>query len=169
MAILKYSFSLTPSAAPVPAAPEARHEYAYSEFLLELAARWRQLPVQDDDTLNFFSDEDGAAIIISADFYEIPDDKAQGLAETVVASRLEAIQKASAGPVQVLHRAIKPHSGGVGLELSFAAEAESEHVHLYLGYVTSRKVLNFSMVCQPGHGAAALFNATVSGFRPRLP
>jgi hypothetical protein len=166
--LLKYSFSLTPPAPPLPPAPEARHEYPYSEFLLELPARWRQQPTQEDDTLNFISDRDGAALIISADFYDIPDDKAQALAEQVIASRIEALQRASSQPVQLLHRAIKPHSGGVGLELSFAAE--SDHVHLYLGYVTSRKILNFSMVCQPGKQAAvALFNATVPGFRPRLP
>jgi len=163
MTLYKYSFSLTP-------APEARHEYAYSEFMLELAARWRQVPVQDDDTLNFVSDEDGAAIIISADFYEIPDDKAQAIAEKCVASRIEALQSASSGTVQVLQQAIKPHSGGTGLEMSFIAEAEGEHVQLYLGYVTSRKILNFAMVCKPDRREAiALFNATVPGFRPRLP
>jgi hypothetical protein len=165
----KYSFSLTPPpAVTLPPAPEARHAYPYTEFLLELPACWRQTPAQEDDTLHFISDRDGAAIVISADFYDIPDDKAQGLAEQVVASRIEALERASGGPVQLLHRAIQPHSGGVGLELSFAAE--TDHVHLYLGYVTSRKVLNFSMVCQPGRQAAvALFNATVPGFRPRLP
>jgi len=164
MTLLKYSFSLTPPP------PPPRHEYAYSEFLLELEHKWRQVPTDEDDTLNFFSDADGAALIISADFYDVPDDKAQGLAEISVASRIEAFQKASAGPVQVLQRTIRPHSGGVGLEMSFVAEAEGEHVHLYLGYVTSRKVLNFTMVCQPGkHDAADLFNATVRGFRPRLP
>ena len=72
------------------------------------------------------------------------------------------------------HREALPtfYADGVlgGLEMSFASEVEGEHVHLYLGYVTSRKLLNFSMVCQPGkHAAAELFNATVPGFRPRLP
>ena len=54
--------------------------------------------------------------------------------------------------------------------LALAAEVEGGAVDLYLGYVTSRKILNFSMICPPGsHEAAALFNATVPGFRPRLP
>ena len=167
MTILNYSFSLTP---PAPPTPQAKHQYAYSEFLLELSARWRQIPTSDDNTLNFQSDDDGAAIIISADFYDIPDDKAQALAEKCISSRIEALEAASQGLVQVLQQAIKPHSGGVGLEISFAADVEGEHVHLYLGYVTSRKILNFSMVCKPGrHEAVALFNATVPGFRPRLP
>lgn len=169
MTVLKYSFSLTPTA-PTQAAPEARHEYAYSEFLLELAVRWRQVPAQEEDTLNFFSDTDEAAIIISADFFEIPADKAQAIAEKCINSRIHALQTASNGRVQVLQQNIKAHSGGAGLEMSFVAEVDAEHVQLYLGYVTSRKILNFAMVCKPGRREAiALFNATVPGFRPRLP
>ena len=167
MTILNYSFSLTPQAAPRPA---AKHQYTFSEFLLDLTAQWRQIPTQEDNTLNFQSDDDGAAIIISADFFDIPDDKAQSLAEKCISSRIEALEAASQGAVQVLQQAIKPHAGGGGLEISFAADIEGEHVHLYLGYVTSRKVLSFAMVCKPGkHEAVALFNATVPGFRPRLP
>jgi hypothetical protein len=166
MTILKYSFPLTPP----PAAPQPPHQYAYSEFTLELAARWRQIPTDEDDTLTFHSDDDGAAVIISADFFDITNDKAEGVAEQCIGSRLGAIQAGSDKPLKVLQQSIKPHSGGVGLELSFAAEVEGGHVHLYLGYVTARKILNFSMVCQPDRYAAAdLFNATVRGFRPRLP
>ncbi|HEY8879052.1 MAG TPA: hypothetical protein VIN03_15900 [Roseateles sp.] len=164
MTLLKYSFSLTPPP------PPPRHEYAYSEFLLELEHKWRQLPTDEDNALHFQSDVDGAAIIVSADFYDMPDSKARLFAEKCISSRLDAIRSASAAPVQVLHESIEPHSGGVGLEMSFAAQAQGELVHLYLGYVTSRKILNFSMICQPDrHAAVALFNATVPGFRPRLP
>lgn len=166
MTLLKYSFSLTPPAPPAP----ARHTYAYSEFQLELAHAWRQMPTAEDNALNFVSDADGAAIVISADFYDIPGDKALGVAEVAVESRLQAVRQSGDGPVNVLHRAIKPHSSGAGLEMSFAAETEGGHVHLFLGYVTARKVLNFTMICPPGHEkAVALFNATVPGFRPRLP
>ena len=169
MTILKYSFPLTPPTPPAPQ-PLVKRSYDHSEFLLELLPQWRQIPTDEDSALNFQSDDDGAVIIISTDFFDIPDDQAQGIAEQCISSRIAAMQSASAKPVQVLQQAIKPHAGGVGLEMSFASEVEGEHVQLYLGYVTSRKILNFSMVCQPGRQAAvALFNATVPGFRPRLP
>lgn len=165
MTLFKYSFPL----APPPAQPPAKRSHDYAEFQLDLEARWQQVPTDEGGALHFQSDADGAAIIISVDFFDIPDDKAQGIAEQCLGSRLAAIQAASAKPVQVLSQAIKPHISG-GLEMSFASEVDGEHVHLYLGYVTSRKILNFSMVCQPGrHEAVALFNATVPGFRPRLP
>lgn len=165
MTLFKYSFPL----APPPPPPQARQSYDYTEFLLELEPKWRQMTTDEGGALNFQSDVDGAAIIISVDFFDIPDDKARGIAEQCLSSRLAAIQAASEKPVQVLSQAIEPHAGGC-LEMSFASEVEGEHVHLYLGYVTSRKLLNFSMVCQPGrHDAVALFNATVPGFRPRLP
>ncbi len=74
------------------------------------------------------------------------------------------------GRLQVAQRSIKPHSGGIGLEMSLAAEVPAEHVYIYLGYVTSRKILNFTLVCKPGkEAAAALFNEIVQDFRPRLP
>lgn len=164
MTVFKYSFPVAPPA------PPATRSQAYSEFMLELATQWQPRPHEEANTLIFQSDEDGAALIISVDFFDIPDEHAQGVAEQCIASRLGALQAASDQPLQVLHQAIQPHSGGTGLEMSFAAELGDEHVHLYLGYVSARKVLNFSMVCQPGRQAAvALFNATVPGFRPRLP
>jgi hypothetical protein len=170
MALLKYSFSLTPPPAPTPV--PAQHQYAYSEFVLDLPTRWRQVPTREDNTLNFECDEDGAALVISAEFYDIPDDKAQALAEQCLSTRIKALHAAGSGPVHVLQQSTQPHTSGTGLELSLAAEVggDAAHVHLYLGYVTSRKVLHFSMVCRPGPQAAvALFNATVPGFRPRLP
>jgi hypothetical protein len=170
MALLKYSFSLTPPPAPTPA--PAQHQYAYSEFVLDLPTRWRQVPTQEDNTLNFECAEDGAALVISAEFYDIPADKAQALAEQCLSTRTKALHAAGSGPVHVLQQGTQPHTSGTGLELSLAAEVggDAAHVHLYLGYVTSRKVLHFSMVCRPGRQAAvALFNATVPGFRPRLP
>lgn len=163
MTIYRYTFQLTEPPAP------ARQRHDYSEFLLELEPRWRQIATDEDNALNFESDVDGAAIILSTDFFDIPDDQAQGIAEQCLASRLAAIQAASAKPVQVIAQSIQAHVSGA-LEMSFASEVEGEHVHLYLGYVSSRKLLNFSMICQPGRqAAAALFNATVPGFRPRLP
>ncbi|RZA17894.1 MAG: hypothetical protein EOP93_12475 [Lysobacteraceae bacterium] len=165
MTLFKYSFPL----APPPPQPQAQQSFDYTEFLLDLDPKWRQVSTDEGGALHFQSEIDGAALIISADFFDIPDDKAQGIAEQCLSSRLAAIQAASAKPVQVLSQRIKPHVRG-GLEMSFASEVEGEHVHLHLGYVTARKLLNFSMVCQPGRQeAVALFNATVPGFRPRLP
>lgn len=167
MSLLKYSFSLTPPA--TPRAP-VKHTYSFTEFLLELSEAWRQHPTDEENALHFVSAADQAAIVISADFYDIPEDKALGTAEVAVDSRLDAVRQSGEGALTVLHRAIKPHSSGGGLEMSFAAETEGGHVHLFLGYVTTRKVLNFTMICPPGkEKAVALFNATVPGFRPRLP
>ena len=164
--LFSYSFSLTP---PVPPKPKL-HEYAYNEFLLALPLNWKQIPTTTDATLNFHSSELGAGITISADFYDIPESKAAALADQCLSSRLNAIEQLTPGRVQVLQRSVKPHSGGIGLELSFAAEVPGEHVYLYLGYVTSRKILNFTLVCKPGkEAAAALFNEIVVNFRPRLP
>ena len=164
--LFSLSFSLTP-----PTPPRARlHQYEYSEFLLALSHQWKQLPTAEDNTLNFHSAELGAGITVSADFYEIPEAKAQAFAEKNLSARIEGLERVTPGRLQVAQRSIKPHSGGIGLEMSLAAEVPAEHVYIYLGYVTSRKILNFTLVCKPGkEAAAALFTEIAQNFRPRLP
>lgn len=145
-------------------------EYSYNEFLLDLPDHWKQLPTPEDNVFNFYSETEGASITISADFYAIPDDKAGFFAEKCLESRHDAVVAQSSGEIEVLRRSALPHSGGTGIEMMYAAEVPGECVYFYLGYVTSRKILNFTLVCKPGRAAAAaLFNAIVPNFRPKLP
>lgn len=169
---LSYSFPLPAQSAPTLPPLQIGRAYAYAEFHLDLPANWRQVPTQEDNALNFQSEADSAAITVSADLHDIPADKAQRLAEQCIADRMAALEAGNAGRVTVLQRDVKPHASGAGFEMSCAAEVagEGEQVHLFLGYVTSRKILSFSMTCQPGRQeAVALFNAAVLHFRPRLP
>lgn len=163
-------FLLVLPRAPAPPPKPKLHEYEYSEFLLALPSSWTQVPTAEDKTLSFHSKDLGAGITISVDFYEISDAKAHAIAERNLSSRFEGLDRLSPGRVQVAQRTIKPHSGGIGLELSLVAEVPGECAYIYLGYVTPRKILNFSLVCQPGMDvAAALFNELISHYRPRLP
>lgn len=158
-----YSFSLTP-------AKPTLHEYQYNEFLLALAPHWKQIFTTEDSTLNFYSAELGAGITVSADFYDIPSEKALAIAEKSLSARLEAFEQLAPGQVRVLQQSVKPHSGGIGLEICLAIEVPNEHVTCYLGYITARKILNFTLVCKPGQEAAIqLFNEIAPNFRPRLP
>ena len=162
--ILSYSFSLTP-----PAPPEQLHQYAYTEFLIDLPAHWKQVPSSTHNTITFESDTHAAAIIISVDSYEIPAAKAQAVAQQCLASRLEALEQANPGRVNVLRQSVSPHSGGVGLELAFVAQTP-ERAYIYLGHVTSRKVLNFSLIGKLDmQAAAALFDKTIANYRPKFP
>ena len=166
--LFSYSFSLTPAR---PAEPvEPLHEFSYNEFLLDLPYHWKQVITPEENSFNFHSSSLEAGITISADFFAVPDAKAAAFAEVCLNSRLEQLEKLEPGKVEVLHRTIKPHSGGVGLELAFAAELAGKNIYTYLGYVTSRKVLNFTLVCRPDRQAAAkLFNETMLHYRPKLP
>jgi hypothetical protein len=164
--LFNYSFSLTPPAPPKP----RLHEYAYSEFAIFLSDQWRQTPSSQDNTFLFHSEELSASITISGDFYVIPEHKAQLMADKNLDSRQEGLEQLAPGRVVVRQRTIKPHSTGVGLELSFIAEVADDYIYMYLGYVTSRKILNFTLVCPPGgQAAAALYNELVGNFRARLP
>lgn len=167
---MKFSYSYSYTIKSPSPAPEKLAEYSYNEFLLDLPTHWRQVPTSEDNTFNFQSDTEGAAIIISADFYDIPSTKAQAIAEKCIESRLEAHSQQFPDQVEVIQSGIKPHSGGIGLEMNYAAEVPGKHVFIYLGYVTSRKILNFTLVCRPDRmAAAALFNNTIAHFRAKLP
>lgn len=152
-----YSFSLTSPTPPV----EKLHPYDYNEFSLSLPGDWRQLPSAEEGTFNWYSEKAQAGITVSADFYEVPEEKWGALGEVNLESRHRALESSAVGAVSVISRSIRPYSGGGGLELSYAAET-SETTYLYLGYVTSRKVFNFTLTSAAGRAAAiALYNETM--------
>jgi hypothetical protein len=164
----KYSFSLTPPAAPKP--PGKLVEYSYNEFFLDLPEHWRQYATSEDNSFNWHSEVENAGITISADFYEIPDEKAHTFAEVCLKGRHDAMEAMAPGQVTVLTRSVKPHSQGIGLEMSYSAQIPG-HTYIYLGYATSRKVFNFGLTCGPDKFAAAdLFNKTMrERLRVKLP
>jgi hypothetical protein len=158
---ISYSFTLPPTPTSPPKPAEKLAEYSYNEFLLDLPTHWRQIPTSEDNSLNWRSDVENASITVSADFYQVPDEKAQALAEVCLKSRLEALERLAPSNVNVLSQSIKPYSQGGGLELSFTAEIPG-NVYMYLGYVTPRKIFNFTLVCGPDKFAAAdLYNKTM--------
>jgi hypothetical protein len=144
-----YSFSLTSPTPPV----EKLHTYDYNEFSLSLPGDWRQVPNAEENTLNWYSEKAQAGIVVSADFYEVPEEKWTALAEVSLESRHCALESNAAGPVNVIARSIRPYSGGGGLELSYAAETPKT-TYLYLGYITSRKVFHFTLTSAAGKAAA---------------
>lgn len=163
-----YSFSLPPEP-PQPKADAALVEHAYSEFRLNLPAHWLQAPTSEKNACNFHSEQDKATITVSADLYEIAEAKAPALAEHCLDSRHAALTKVSTG-VTVLNRSIKAYSGGGALEMHLSAQLPDKQVYLYLGYVTSRKIFNFTLVCEPGNdAAAALFKQIMGNLRVLIP
>ena len=167
---ISYSINLTPLAPTPTPRPEKFVEYSYNEFWLDLPEHWKQYPAPDKNTLNWHSEKEGASIIVSVQYFATPKEKWEELANVIIQSRLDVHEDQYPGQVEVLHRSVKPHSGGEGLEISYAAEAAADTVFIFLGYVTSRKILNLQMVCKPDrHEAARLFNNTMRKFSAKLP
>lgn len=163
-----YSFNL-PSPAP-PVREETLHPYDCNEFILSLPEDWKQIATADEKTLTWQSDKDKAGIIVSADFYEVTESKRAALAEVNLDSRQRAFASVSNGPVTGVSRTVKPYSGGGGLELSFVANA-SGTTYMYLGYVTSRKIFNFTLTSGADKRAAIdLYNKTMQArLRVKIP
>jgi hypothetical protein len=159
---MKFNYSIKLPAAVSEPQPEQLHPYDYNEFSLSLPADWKQLPTGADRTFNWYSDKAGAGITVSADFYEVPEAKWAAVAEVNLNGRHRAFEDVSDGSVNVVQRSVKPYSGGGGLELSYVAH-DSRTTYLYLGYVTSRKVFNFTLTCGADKAAAvALYNRTMA-------
>lgn len=151
--MMKFSYSFSLPTAASPATAEKLHSYDYNEFLLSLSADWRQVPNPRERTLSWYSDKLEAEITVSVDFYEVPESKWANVAEVTLDARHKALVEACGDALAVINRSAKPYSGGGGLEISYAAHT-GDMTHLYLGYVTSRKVFNFSLT--GGANSAAL-------------
>jgi hypothetical protein len=166
--IFNYSFSLT---SPDTTRVDRVVEYSYNEFLLDLPEHWQPATADERNRLNWVSSRLDAAITVSVDFYEIPEEKLPELAEFILSSRTSALQQLGATEKDVLSRSIKPHSGGIGLELSLVAQLPDSTHQIYLGYVTSRKIFNFALTCSKANreGAAAMFNDLMQNLRVQLP
>ncbi len=167
---IDYAFPLPQAVTDNAAAPPPLTDYAYTEFVLSLPANWSQITTPQANSFNWFSEQVGASITISVDFYEVHDAMAVALAEKNLAAREDGLQRSAPKPVTVIERSIKPHSGGVGQEMIFAAEVKGECFYLYMGYVTPRKIFNFTLVSQAEQAQAfALFNALMGSLRVNLP
>ena len=166
----KVQYSFAPSPASVQPVQAKLVEFSFNEFLLDLPEHWRQVEAPEKNAINFVSEIAEATIIISIDFYNIPPEKQQGVAEQCVTSRHAAYEDQFPGKVEVVHNSIKKHSGGDGLEIGYAVEIPGKHIFFYLGYVTTRKIFNFTLICKPDRMAAMnLFNQTMQQLRPKLP
>ncbi len=158
---MKISYSIKlPTATAVPPR-EKLYPYEYNEFCLYLPEDWKQLPTPEERTFNWYSEPAQAGISVSADFYEVPESKWADFAEVNLNSRHQAFLKVSDGKVNVVQRSVKPYSGGGGLELSYVAH-DSQMTYLYLGYVTLRKIFNFTLTCGADTAAAVdLYNKSM--------
>lgn len=155
---IKYSFTYSQPYPGTPKAAEKLVDYPYSEFLVRLPEHWRQIPTSEDTQFNWRSETEKAEITISAHLAQVPEAKFQKGAEVALAARHHSMEELSNGRVEVLVQNIKPHSQGGALEITYAAQIP-DHTHMYLGYVTSRKLFNFGLTCGPDKFAAAdLFN-----------
>jgi hypothetical protein len=164
-----YSFNL-PQAASAPVAPKKVIAYDTSEFSLDLADHWQEAQVGQQNTLNWISEQESASITLSVDFYDIPADKAHAVAENVLSARHSALTASTSTPISVLRREVKPHSGGIGLELVYFAEVQNECAYQFIGYVTSRKIFNFTVVSTRGpQHATTLFQSVMGSLRVNLP
>ncbi len=87
---LNYTFSVNPPNPPKEVRLAGVVQHTYNEFILDLPDHWKSYPGPDSNTLNLHSEKEGAAIILSVQFFEIPAEKAADFADVNVNSRIAA-------------------------------------------------------------------------------
>jgi hypothetical protein len=147
--------------------------FVSDEFRLTLPDDWQQWESQDlePDTTAFYSNECGASVTLSTQFYQVSEDKMMGLAQAVLDARAAAHAEQFDDRIEYLQDSVHLHSSGTGLEMFYRAQVIPEKSFFYLGYVTTRKVLNLfvqTFECDP-EKADVVFGTVLGAFEPRLP
>jgi hypothetical protein len=145
-------------------------EYTYDEFWIDLPAHWQQTnDGQNGYVLNWSSPEEQASLTISAEFREVPGEVELPMAQVIVASRKESLEKWLQRPLTVLHESIKPNSVK-GYNIAFGVDAGEDLIVHYAGYISNRKILHFSLISNRGkEAAAALYRDLTNVLRVKLP
>jgi hypothetical protein len=141
-----------------------------SAWEIDLPPRWKTAASGRDNTVNFRSAEDDAALMIDVDFYDIPHDKARATAERLINARLAALEQQDPGQVDMFDSGVQPHGRGLGLEMYYAAHVAKRDVVMYFVYIVPQRVFNLTLVSRRDRGEAMrLLRAIHSHFRPKPP
>jgi len=145
-------------------------EYTYDEFWIDLPAHWQQnKDGRGDYILNWSSAEDQASLTISAEFVDVPGQVELVMAQVLVAARKESLEKAIQRPLTVMHEGIKPNAQ-IGYNVAFSVDAGENQIVYYLGYISKRKILHFTLVSNKGREAAKkLYEQLANALRVKLP
>ena len=135
---------------------------------IDLPKRWRVVPSGRDNAVTFQSAEDGAALMVDVDFYDIPPDKARSTAERLINSRLAKLEEQAPGQVDMFDSGVQPHPLSKGLEMYYAAHIAERDVVMYFVYILPQRVINLTLVSKKGRNEAmALLRAVHSHFHPK--
>jgi hypothetical protein len=153
---------------PVPAQPPL-DMYGNAAYEIQLPKHWTVIPSGGDNTVNFHSAPDDAALMIDVDFYDIPADKARSTAERLINARLATLEQHDPGQVDMFDSGVQPHRQGRGLEMFYAAHVANRDVVMYIVYVLPQRVINLTLVSKRSRAEAmGLLRAVHAHFRPKL-
>lgn len=145
-------------------------EYTYDEFWIDLPSHWAMLKDgKDEYLLNWASEQDKASLTISAEFREIPLGTQSVVARMLIANRKESLEKGLGRPVKTMYESAKPNAQ-VGYNVGFGLDAGEDVIVHYAGYISTRKILHFTLMSSRGRDAGSiLYQQLVDRLRVKLP
>jgi hypothetical protein len=154
-------------------------EWSHSEFQFASSRDWKHIETTDESQLQLFCPETQTAVTLSMEAYQVPPEKFEKLArfllETRKKSYIEGVKHLSgaATDVQVSYdyEIARPHSSGDGYEIAYEALHHGRSFLGYLGYVTSRKVVNLFVDTRVSFAAGRrdMYREVLAGFAIALP
>lgn len=154
-------------------------EWSHPEFRFTSSRDWKHIETIDESQLQLFCPETQTALTLSMESYQVPPEKFEKLArfllETRKKSYIEGVQHLSgaSADVQVTYdyEIVRPHSSGDGYEIAYEALDHGRGFLGYLGYVTSRKVVNLFVDTRVSFAAGRrdMYREVLAGFAITLP
>lgn len=149
------------------------------EFRFHSARDWQQVPSDDVSRLQLFCPETHTVLTLSMDNQAVPAAAFESTAQRLLESRKKAYVdgvRRLLGPtaeldLQYTGERVLPHSSGAAYEVAYEALHAGHSFLGFLGYVTTRKIVNLFVDTRLAYvaGRRGMYQEVVSSFEVVLP
>lgn len=156
------------------------NRWAHEEFTFISDRHWEKIPNQSDDgRLQLFCPETGTSLALSMEAMDIPKNKIESVAKSLMEARKFAhvrgiqdmMQSNEVPDLQFVEEHIGPNAGGNGYEVVYEGSLPGKNFFGFLGFVSQRKIFNLIVVTPFSYakGHAGMFREVAGGFSVVLP
>jgi hypothetical protein len=146
--------------------------FEHSEFVVDLAPAWRNVPGSDSEQFQFQADSLASTITISVMQARVPRPQLQQVAEKFLELRLEGEAEVDKRRVVTLgDRWVTPQSDGEVVDIAYAGYDNVGRIFRFMGFVTTQKVISFycETISTDNERAIQIFDEAFRGFQFYVP
>ncbi|WP_124384392.1 hypothetical protein [Ralstonia sp. SET104] len=154
-------------------------EWPHPEFRFRSSRDWEQVPGDDPTRLQLYCPETRTTITLSMDPYKVPPEKFEATARFLLETRKKAyvdgvrhlLGQDARIELSYTNERVQSHSTGTGWEISYEGMGSGRSFFGFLGYVTSRKIVNLFVETPLSFtpGRREMYQEVIGGFEVTLP